>query len=138
MPTCGSRTNPMTLAVTTHVVGLGSGRYTPPAYVQLSGEVSARTLLAEHVRNEVTRSQQQCAPSLALHYMLAANLYVQPQPATSLADVVAETSRAYAGLDQGLFVLMVDGVAVTNLDAPLHVTETSRVGFIRLLPLSAR
>jgi len=132
----------MTLAVTTHVVGLGSGRQTPPTYLELSEPaVSARTLLAEHVRSEVNRTLDSREMSLALHYMLASDLDARPQPlrevnAPSL-DVANETARAYAGLDQGRFLLMVDGLAVTDLDKPLVLTERSRIGFVRLLPLIA-
>ncbi len=129
----------MTLAVTTHVVGLGSGRQTPPTYVELSErEVSARTLLAEHVRSEVTRTQHCREMSLALHYMLTSDLHAQPplrEVNAPTLDVASETARAYAGLDEGRFLLMVDGLAVTDLDSPLVLTELSRVGFVRLLPL---
>jgi hypothetical protein len=130
----------MTLAVTTHVVGLGSGRQTPPVYVELSERaVSARTLLAEHVRSEITRTMHSRELSLALHYMLTADLYAQPQPLREVnaptLDVARETARAYAGLDEGRFLLMVDGKAITDLDSPLVLTELSRVGFVRLLPL---
>ncbi|MBA3471112.1 MAG: hypothetical protein H0T53_15865 [Herpetosiphonaceae bacterium] len=131
---------PMTLAVTTHVVGLGSGRQTPPVYVELGEHaVSARTLLAEHVRSEVNRSLHCREMSLALHYMLTSDLHSQPQPLREVnaptLDVARETARAYAGLAEGRFLLMVDGLAITDLDSPLILTELSRVGFVRLLPL---
>jgi len=130
----------MTLAVTTHVVGLESGRHTQPVYVELSERaVSARTLLAEHVRSEVTRTQHSREMSLALHYLLTADLYAQPQPLQDIdaqsLDIDSETARVYAALNEGRFLLMVDGLAITDLDTPLILTEVSRVSFVRLLPL---
>ena len=130
----------MTLVVTTQVVGFGSGRHIPPVYLELSERaVSARTLLSEYVRSEVSRTQHRREISLALHYMLAADLNAQSQPLHDLRDqpldVVKETAHASAALEEGRFLLIVDGLAITDLDTPLILTELSRVGFVRLLPL---
>src|SRR5215831_17350003 len=127
----------MTLEVTTYLFGLGAERKTPPVYVALKERtLPAQALIAEHVRAEVQRAQECRTASLALHYMLDDNLRVNPapEPAEPL-DVAAETARALAGLAQRRYMLIVDGEAVTNLDAPLTLTERSVVSFVRLLPL---
>jgi hypothetical protein len=128
---------PMTLAVTTYLFGLGAERKTPPVYVQLNERtLPARVLIAEHVRAEVQRAESRRTSSLALHYMLADNLRASPAPlASSSHDVEAESARAHAGLAERRYVLVVDGIAVTDLDEQLTLTERSVVSFVRLLPL---
>jgi hypothetical protein len=126
----------MTLEVTTHLYGLGAERRTPPVYVVLAERtLPARALIAEHVRGEVLRTQQSRTASLGLHYLLADDLRTSPTPADSLLDVDAEIARAWSGLSERRYMLVVDGVAISDLDAPLALTERSRVNFVRLLPL---
>ncbi len=127
----------MTLAVTTYVFGLGAERKTPPVYVRLHERtLPARALIAEHVRAEVQRAQSCRTSSLALHYMLADDLRASPAPSvTPTLDAETETCRAYTGLAERRYILVVDGVGVHDLDAPLNLTERSVVSFVRLLPL---
>lgn len=125
----------MTLAVTTHVVGLGAARPTPPVYIVLTEQqTTARDVVLEHVRNEIIRTSQQRQTSLALHYLLASDVHAVPAASTAL-DLATETARAYAAIESGQCLLMVDGLAVQDLDQTLTLTERSRVGFVRLLPL---
>jgi hypothetical protein len=99
--------------------------------------LSAREVIAEHVRAEVDRAQHYRISSLALHYMLADDLRANPAPAAAPPTLDAETEirRAWAGLAAGRYLLVVDGASVTDLDATLTLTERSRVSFVRLLPL---
>lgn len=125
-----------TVAVTTHVIGLGAAPASPPVYIALSERsISARDLLAEHVHAEVAKAQARREGSLALHYMLTADLYAQPRPSAVPLDPEAETARAEQAVLGGQCLLMVDGMAVPSLDATLTLTEQSRVGFVRLMPL---
>jgi hypothetical protein len=127
---------PMTVAVTTHVVGLGMARPSQPVYVALNErQISARTLVAEHVQAEVSRARTSSEGSLALHYILSSDLYASPQPRPAPLDVDTATADACAALATGQCLLMIDGKPVTSLDATLTLTEASRVGFVRLLPL---
>ena len=130
-------TETLTLEVTTHVFGLGNGRASEPIYVVLpERNTSARALIAEHVRTEVQRANAMRTSSLALHYLLADDLRRTPSPGTSpTLDENAETARAYAGLAARRYLLVVDGVAVSDPDAPLMLTDRSVVSFVRLLPL---
>jgi hypothetical protein len=123
--------------VTTHVFGLGNARTTEPIYVVLpQRDTTARALIAEHVRAEVQRANATRTSSLALHYLLADDLRHTPSPLTlPTLDDNAETTRAYAGLAVRRYLLVVDGVAVSDLDAPLTLTDRSVVSFVRLLPL---
>jgi hypothetical protein len=126
----------VTLEVTTHLYGLGAERRTPSVYVVLAERrLPARALIAEHVRGEVQRTEQSRTASLALHYMLADDLRASPSPADSVLDVDAEIARAWSGLSERRYMLVVDGVAISDLDTPLALTERSRINFVRLLPL---
>jgi len=127
----------VTVTVTTYVFGLGAERKAPPVLVCLPEEhVSARTLIAWHVQAEIERAHAARSTSLALHYLLSdqRQLYAPPAPGAAL-DRVTETTRAYDGLSERRYVLVVDGVAVTDLEADLLLSERSAVSFIRLLPL---
>jgi hypothetical protein len=125
----------MTLPVTTYVYGMGRERRVPPVYVLLHERpTTARTLIAEHVRAEVQRTQQSRSNSLALHYILAEDPRFEPGAAAAL-DIDAEISRACAAMAARRYLLVVDGAAVVELDAPLALTEHSQVQFVRLLPL---
>jgi hypothetical protein len=130
-------TQPLSLQVTTHVFGLGTTRMTEPIFIVVpERETTARALIAEHVHAEVQRANALRTSSLALHYLLADDLrYSAPPGAVPTLDDAAETARAYAGLTERRYMLVVDGVAMHDLDAPLTLTERSRVSFVRLLPL---
>ena len=127
----------LSLQVTTHVFGLGNARTTEPIYISLpQRHTTARALIAEHVRAEVRRANTMRTSSLALHYLLADDLRRSPAPrALPTLDQAAETARAYAGLAERRYMLVVDGVALSDLDAPLALTERSNISFVRLLPL---
>jgi hypothetical protein len=130
-------TDSLSLQVTTHVFGLGSARTTEPIYVVLpERETTARALIAEHVHAEVRRANRLRTSSLALHYLLADDLRRSPAPrALPTLDDAAETALAFAGLAEHRYMLVVDGLAICDLDAPLTLTERSSVSFVRLLPL---
>jgi hypothetical protein len=130
-------TETLTLEVTTHVFGLGAARTTEPIYVVLpQRDTTARILITEHVRAEVQRAKATRATSLALHYLLTDDLRHAPIPLTSpTLDDNAEIARAYSGLAERRYLLVVDGVAMSDLDAPLMLTDRSVISFVRLLPL---
>jgi hypothetical protein len=130
-------TESLSLQVTTHVFGLGNARTTEPIYIVLpQRNTTARALIAEHVHAEVQCANALRTSSLALHYLLADDLHHSPVPCVlPTLDDTAETARAYAGLAERRYVLVVDGVAMSDLDAPLTLTERSIVSFVRLLPL---
>ena len=127
----------LTLEVTTQVFGLGAARITEPIYIALpQRDTTARALIAEHVRAEVQRAAAARSSSLALHYLLADDLRATPAPCAAPAlDHCAETARACAGLAERRYLLVVDGVAVSDPDVPLALNERSVVSFVRLLPL---
>jgi hypothetical protein len=130
-------TETLSLQVSTHVFGLGNARTTEPIYIVLPQRTTtARALIAAHVRAEVQQANATRTSSLALHYLLADDLRHSPTPhVLPTLDDTAETARAYAGLAERRYVLVVDGVAMSDLDAPLTLTERSIVSFVRLLPL---
>ncbi|HEY3229279.1 MAG TPA: hypothetical protein VGJ87_08665 [Roseiflexaceae bacterium] len=130
-------TETLTLEVTSQVFGLGSPRTTEPIYLVLpQRDTTARALIAQHVHAEVQRANAMRTCSLALHYLLANDLGQSPIPPTlPTLDDNAETARAYAGLAERRYLLVVDGVAVSDLDTPLTLTDRSVVNFVRLLPL---
>jgi hypothetical protein len=130
-------TETLSLQVSTHVFGLGNARTTEPIFIVLpQRDTTARALIAEHVRAEVQRANAMRTSSLALHYLLADDLHHSPAPRVlPTLDDTAETARAYAGLAERRYVLVVDGVAMSDLDTPLTLTERSIVSFVRLLPL---
>ena len=125
-----------TLEVTTHVFGMGTEHKTSPVFVVLDQHTTtARALIAEHVRAEMARAQQARTSSLALHYLLSDNVRVTPTSTTFSLDVDAEIARAYTSLVERRYMLVVDGIAVNDPDAPLTLTDRSNVSFVRLLPL---
>lgn len=130
-------TETLSLQVTTHVFGLGNARTTEPIFIVLQQRTTtARALIAEHVRAEVRRANAMRTSSLALHYLLADDLRHSPAPlVVPTLDDAAETARAYTGLAERRYMLVVDGEAMSDLDAPLTLTEHSIVSFVRLLPL---
>jgi hypothetical protein len=128
----------LTVEVTTRVFGLGNGRVTAPTLVTLEERtLSARQLIAEHVRAELAQIDRRRMSSLALHYMLADDVRTQPGPVSmpELPKAEAEIRRAWQGLAERRYLLVVDGIAVDDLDATLTLTERSAVSFLRLLPL---
>src|SRR6266508_2729429 len=130
-------TQPLSLQVTTHVFGLGNARTTEPIFIVLPQRTTtARGLIAEHVRAEVRRANAMRTSSLALHYLLEDDLRHSPAPLIlPTLDDAAETARAYTGLAERRYMLLVDGEAMSDLDAPLTLTDRSIVSFVRLLPL---
>ena len=130
-------TQPLSLQVTTHVFGLGTTRTTEPIFIVVpERDTTARALIAEHVHAEVQRANMRRTSSLALHYLLADDLrHSAPSRAVPTLDDAAETARAYTGLAERRYMLVVDGVVMHDLDAPLTLTERSSISFVRLLPL---
>ena len=130
-------TETLSLQVSTHVFGLGNARTTEPIFIVVpQRDTTARALIAEHVHAEVQRANAMRTSSLALHYLLADDLrHSAPSSPVPTLDDAAETARAYAGLAERRYMLVVDGVAMHELDAPLTLTERSSVSFVRLLPL---
>lgn len=128
--------DPVQIAVTTQIFGLGGGRPALPTLVELHERtVSARTLIAEHVRGELGRVAQRRTSSLALHYLLSDDVRSEPGALAAAPDVDREVRRAWRGLAEKRYVLVVDGTAVDELDATVALTEQSRISFVRLLPL---
>ncbi|MCU0493253.1 MAG: hypothetical protein MUD01_16830 [Chloroflexaceae bacterium] len=138
----------MTLEVSTCVYGLGRSATTPPLLLSLpalssgaghAASLPARDLIAAHVRAEVERAHTTRVGSIALHYLLADDPRLKPtaaQPeATPTLRMEDEIARAWQGLAERRYMLLVDGMAVTDLDTPLTLTGRSRVNFVRLLPL---
>ena len=130
-------TQPLSLQVTTHVFGLGDTRATEPIFIVMpQRDTTARALSAEHVHAEVQRANALRTSSLSLHYLLADDLRHFSLPcAVPMLDDAAETARAYAGLAERRYMLVVDSVAMNDLDVPLTLTERSSISFVRLLPL---
>ncbi|KPL85437.1 hypothetical protein [Herpetosiphon geysericola] len=115
------------VAVTTHLLGLGNELRTPPSLISLpQGQISARQLLQEHVHNELSQSHQTDLPSLALNYLIAKPSH------NSMIAAEQVRSQAEAAFRAGDCWLMLDGIAVHNLDTPLQLQPQSRVGFMRL------
>jgi|GEM_PF-5220508 len=126
----------VTVEVTTQIFGLGGGKPTAPTWVALNEHtVTARALIAEHVRSEIAQAQQRRSSSLALHYMLADDLQAQPRAISPTLNCEREISRAWQGLKDRRYVLVVDGIAIDDLDTSISLTERSHVSFVRLLQL---
>lgn len=128
--------HPLTLPVTTQLFGLGTPRSTTPVYLSLPNTTTtARALIDAHVAAEVQRATETRAGSLALHYLLDPDVHAPLALEATLLDCRTQVERAYAGLGERQFLLVVDGASVTELDAPLVITERSVISFVRLLPL---
>ena len=128
----------LVVEVKTQVFGLGSGRPALPTLVALQERtLPARTLIAAHVRAEVAEAKQRRTSSLALHYMLSSDVRKEPVPLSSSPnlDCAAEIKRAWQGVVERRYLLVVDGIAVDDLDAVLTLTDHSSINFVRLLPL---
>ena len=128
----------LTVEMTTRTFGLGAGRATAPTLVALPERtLAARALIAEYVRAEVAKTEQRRTASLALHYMLSQDIRQDPLPSSipHALDAESEVRRAWQALAERRYMLVVDGVAVDDLDTLLTITERSRVSFVRLLPL---
>lgn len=108
----------------------------------VSQRVSARTIIAERVAQEVALLTAREAASLATRSFLVA-----PAPAETALnplfarrrprriDAAAETTRACAAFEQRRFILLVDDVQLDGLDDEVGLGETSEVIFLHLSPL---
>ncbi len=126
----------VTIEVTTQVFGMGGGKAAAPAFLELAERtISVRSLIAEHVRAELARVEQRRTSSLALHYMLATDVREELAAVSNTVDVHGEIQRAWDGLAQRRYVLVVDGHSIDELEMDVCLTERSLVTFVRLLPL---
>jgi hypothetical protein len=127
-----------TLEVTTVVYGLGRTGAVPALTLHLPDTaISPRSLIAAHVQAELDRVYTTRSTSLAWHYLLNDRPDLAPAatPASTMLNLETETERAWRGLEERRFMLVVDGVAVTELDQPLRLYTNTQVAFVRLLPL---
>lgn len=100
----------LTIQITTGVYGQNPEQSSAPVRLQLpTPSPTVRDLIAAQVQAEL-REQ-------------------------SLAEQRAAEQRAWAALAERRSLLMVDGAAVTNLDAPLKLSVRSQVSVVRMLPL---
>jgi len=117
----------------------------PPAGLAAGKPLTLRDLLGHVVRAEVTAFQQRQAERRLLKALTARQIAEglaagKVQAGGSDLDQHVDTEQAVAAAIEafadGLFLVVVDGNEVKDLDAALALTATSRLTFIRLTLLA--
>lgn len=110
---------------------------TPP----VTGNLNLRSLLGHIVRHEVETFQNRQAERRLLRALTAKQIddglaqgKVQAGGSTldQKVDVDAAIAAAIEAFQDGLYLIVLDETELKDLDAPLGLTETSRLTFIRL------
>lgn len=106
-----------------------------------TGSVSLRTLLEHIVRNEVAAFQSRQSERRLIHALTARQIddgiaagKVESggQSLSQQVDVEAAIATAIEAFQDGLYLVVLDETELKDLDAPLTLTATSRLTFIRL------
>lgn len=112
-----------------------------------SARLPARDVLAQHVRVEVRRLNDEAGRNASEHDRVASFFVgVHSHPTEQrlnpkqgrlpkMLDSEAEIAAACDGVAAKQVIMLFDDREVTDLDAPLTVTEGSVVTFLRLMPL---
>jgi hypothetical protein len=115
------------------------GRRTPSTPLTLQQErTSARELIRDRVHQEV-EAYNQALPEVFRGL-------VQPEESEQILngfrmrtkrplDPEVQFRRACASFEKNGFLLLVDGIQVDDLDAPIELEAASKVEFVKLVPL---
>ena len=102
-----------------------------------TSQTTARALITARIHREIeVRNQRE--PSARYHPLvqpLEAEAVLNQQGSLKVIDPAIPCERAIRAFSQNAFFLLVDDRQVTDLDAPLPISEVSTVQFIRLVPL---
>lgn len=114
-------------------------------YTDLAGETTLRELLSSLVREEVAAYETRRQAQQVLRVLTPADLasghttgrflsggrHTAPAPTPDGA-----VARALQAFGDGLYFAVLDGAQIEDLEAPLHVTPTSRLRLVRLVALA--
>jgi hypothetical protein len=114
-------------------------------FADLAGETTLRQLLASLVRDEVAGYEVRRQAQQVLRVLTPADLASghttgrfrsggRSTPPAPVPDVAI--ARALEAFHDGLYLAVLDGAQVEDLDAPLHVTVSSRLRLVRLVALA--
>jgi hypothetical protein len=110
-----------------------------------TGTVTLRDLIAHVVRAEVAAFQTRQAERRLLTALTAARIddglaagkvSAGGSDLDQKVDPDAAVATAVEAFADGLYLVLVDGVEVKNLDAPVSLTESSELMFVRLTLLA--
>lgn len=114
-------------------------------YAHLAGATTLRHLLTSLVREEVAGYEARRQEQQVLRVLTPADLasghttgrflsggrHTPPAPTPDTA-----VDRAIQAFGDGLYFVVLDGAQIEDLDAPLHVTASSRLRLVRLVALA--
>jgi len=112
-----------------------------PATALCAGPLNLRQLLGHVVRAELTTGNSHLRHRHLLDVLGSANsvqaLHPQRNPALPVSPLEVEQALAAVlqAVREDLFLVVVDGLEVSSLDAPLAVNDDSRIAFVRLAAL---
>ena len=110
-----------------------------------AGTQSLRGLLTELVRVEVEQYEQRRRDQLVLRILSPADLangssagriVSAPRDVPGAPTVDEATTRALEAFGDGLYLAILDGKQVEELDAPIEVMSDSRLRLVRLVALA--
>jgi hypothetical protein len=130
--------------VEVRVVGQ-AGEVVDRDHPDVAGETTLRELIAALVREEVAGYEARRESQQVLRLLTPADLAAgqaggritsggRTVPPAPLPEDAVE--RAQQAFGDGLFLAVLDGVQVDDLDAPLMVTPSSRLRLVRLVALA--
>lgn len=145
----------MANSVAVHCMVIGeAGPGLAPVRLELAAErISVRELIrravAEQIRELTGRQQAEAEVvqlALARQYLSAKDVEVQaetgrirlpsgPKRAEKTLDTAREVGKALRGFEARAFRVVVDGETLESLDEEITLTRTSKVVFLRLMPL---
>lgn len=111
----------------------------------LAGETTLRELLTSLVREELTGYEVRRQTQQILRVLTPADLAAGHEagrflsggrsvPAAPSPDLAV--SRALQAFGDGLYLAVLDGTQIDDLDRPLHVSASSRLRLVRLVALA--
>lgn len=113
----------------------------PMAEESSDGGLTLRQLIARVVRSEVEAFEERQRTQRLVRFLSeeeiragAARGKIDPggRSPSAPVDVEAAIGTAIAGFEDGLYLVVLDGVEQRDLDAQVHLTEGSRMVFLRL------
>jgi hypothetical protein len=117
---------------------LFAGFSVPPP---VGGEITLRVLLGHVVRSEVDQFQKRQADRRLLHALTVRQIKEGlahgkvdsgGHSLDQKVDVDEAVRNVIEAYQDGLFLVVLDETELKDLDAPLHLTEQSRLTFLRL------
>lgn len=127
----------MQITITTLIFGLPGGQRTTHLCLTLpSARLSLGDLIAHKIRQEVAECKADRRPGLSGEHLAPETLVRAPTLDALLpGDVESEISRAQQAFDAHAYMIVIDNQRINGLDTVVEIASSSRIEFIKILPL---